>query len=666
MVVFIFCNFGIKFHFYKNAILFLLFITIFAISSLHIPMNKSIYYFSILLLSICSLSYAQPQPTAIPKGYLVCPIMPGQRNFLSGSFADLRSNHFHAGLDFKTQQREGLPVYASAEGYVYKIKVLTKGYGNALFVKHPNGLITVYGHLQRFNDAITKYLRKKQYEQQTFEIDLQLQPNELPIKQLEIIGLSGNSGGSGGPHLHYEVRSADQLLENPFKAGFGEVPDTTPPTFEQIALVPLNINSRINGEFARKVFTVVKQNNSYVVPQPIECIGEIGIELAAHDRIDGSGNKHGLPSVEIQMDGEKVYYHHFDQIPNDISRDLNVFLNYEAAKQGSTNFQRCYIANGNRLPIYENTISQGRIHTISGKLHQLTIKAYDALDNASYLNFTLVGSDPTAPIASVQPSTLPTQISTDITRNTLTIKAKYIPTAQPMAIVWVKGKQVEMPISYAKGNESVFLWDLRNGIPDSVVVERVSNKLGINTVIYPNIAQTYNSNDFSILTNSTSLYDTLYISTNILPNGIQVGESTIPLKDYLTVKFSPKQGINDLSHTHIYLNRTWIGGTWQDGQLSFRTRELGTFQLLTDSQAPTVRLIKKSAEGFSFNISDNLSGIQNWKATVNGEWVLMSYDFKKNLLWSEKLDPSHPFEGTLRLEVQDRAGNVTVVSYIIN
>ena len=151
-----------------------------------------------------SFSQRSGQET-FPKGYFIFPINPGQKNTLAGVLGDLRTNHFHAGIDIRTQQREGFQVLAAADGYISRIKVQTTGYGNVIFIKHPNGMTTVYGHLLSYAEPMGSYLRQKQYERQSFDIELNPSPEQFPVRKGQLIALSGNTGGSAGPHLHFEM-----------------------------------------------------------------------------------------------------------------------------------------------------------------------------------------------------------------------------------------------------------------------------------------------------------------------------------------------------------------------------------------------------------------------------------------------------------------------------
>ena len=208
-------------------------------------MKKSliIIFLSLIILKI----QAQKTQLDYPKGYFLFPINPNQQNYLSGGMGDLRSDHFHAGIDIKTQGREGLPVYATGDGYISEVRVQTNGYGNVIFITHPNGFVSVYGHLKTFAKSLASYVKKKRIESQTFEIRLKLSPQEFEVARGQIIGLSGNSGGSGGPHLHFEIRDTRNTILNPLNFGFSEIRDNLPPIFQQLIIRTLTIDSRVNG-----------------------------------------------------------------------------------------------------------------------------------------------------------------------------------------------------------------------------------------------------------------------------------------------------------------------------------------------------------------------------------------------------------------------------------
>ncbi len=196
---------------------------------------------SLLFLVLCSALQAQND---LPKDYFQNPLdIP---IVLAGTFGELRSNHFHSGLDIKTQQREGLEVKASAEGYISRINIQHYGYGKALYIQHPNGYTTVYGHLQKLAPKLQEFLRKHQYQKESYEIELFPEPGELKVEKGDLIAYSGNTGGSGGPHLHFEIRDGSQRPMNAQMFGL-DVADTRKPLVEGVYAYPLGDDAHVNN-----------------------------------------------------------------------------------------------------------------------------------------------------------------------------------------------------------------------------------------------------------------------------------------------------------------------------------------------------------------------------------------------------------------------------------
>ena len=333
----------------------------------------------------------QPLPSLVQPGYLLFPINPGQAGSLSGGMGDLRGNHFHAGLDIRTGGTEGVPVHAAADGYVSRIAVFTGGYGNVVFLKHPNGLTTVYGHLKTLNDTLATYLRQNQYAKQTFEIDLRPPPNAFPVAKGEVIALSGNTGGSGGPHLHFEVRDPNDNLLNPLLYGFSELTDNIPPYFERVALRTLTPTSRLNGESQRLVFTPTRRpDGSYTISQPITASGLLGLELLAFDKANGSPYRNGLNCVEIRLDGAETFAYSMNMFPHEQTRFINVHMNYEAEQLTGQRYHRAYVADGNQLALYHTNAYRGRIPLLDGQPHEVSITLFDNYENSATLRFTIL------------------------------------------------------------------------------------------------------------------------------------------------------------------------------------------------------------------------------------------------------------------------------------
>jgi murein DD-endopeptidase MepM/ murein hydrolase activator NlpD len=622
---------------------------------------KKILIIIFLSLNVLKIQ-AQKTQLDYPKGYFLFPINPNQQNYLSGGMGDLRSDHFHAGIDIKTQGREGLPVYATGDGYISEVRVQTSGYGNVIFITHPNGFVSVYGHLKTFAEPLASYVKKKRIESQTFEIRLPLQQNEFEVARGQIIGLSGNTGGSGGPHLHFEIRDTRNTILNPLNFGFSEIRDNLPPVFQQLIIKTLTTDSRVNGEFGKKLFYPIKlSDGSYSINQPINANGEIGLEMLSVDKMNGTNNSNGITCAELFVDNVEVYYSHLEQFPNEVSHDINVHNDYEIEQTRGNRFQKLFQDDGNNeLPIYKPSISKGKISINDGKLHQISIKLWDAYENGSTINFTIIGGI-TEPSKTVNPNTLPVIISQSVDENTLIIKAHNLKTINSIASFKFSNSSTDLPINYVKNNEAVYLWDLKKGLPDSVIIDGLAKATNLRKMVIPNQYETFESEKINVNFDERALYDTLYLQTELNGNFLKIGENTVPLRSKIVVKISPDFQVINPDKTSVYYNiknnKNFIKTTWNNNQAQFEARRLGNFEILTDTIPPKASIIRKNPEEFSMRIGDNLSGVKSFKAFVNDEFVLTEYDSKQSRLWSVKSDSTQNFYGDLRLELEDNQGN---------
>ncbi|MCK8494203.1 M23 family metallopeptidase [Spirosoma sp. RP8] len=609
------------------------------------------------------------------------PIRPGSANSLAGGLGDLRANHFHAGLDIRTGGQEGLDVHAAADGYISRIAVFTGGYGNVVFIKHPNGLTTVYGHLKTLKDTLGTYLREQQYQKKTFEIDLRPAPGQFPVKQGDVIAASGNTGGSGGPHLHFEVRDAKDNLINPLLYGFSELKDDVPPYFERIALKTMTSTSRVNGEYQRITYAPVRRSDgTYTLTQPITASGLIGLEVLGYDKTSGSPYRNGISCLEIRLDGREVFAYNMNSFPNEQTRYMNIHENYEVEQMSGQRYHRAYIADGNILNLYKlqsNAAYRGRLPLLDGKPHEITLTLFDAFDHAAQLTFTILpeitttkplpaDSVATLPAESDQTSDIPTAtITTD--ENVLKLTVRNISAANPpMAKLHVGRTVTEQAVSYVRNNQAVYLIDLRQTLPDSVQFGRGVVRTNFKKRIIPGRGDVVVDGTTRLAFSPKTLYDTLHLAMRPLPGGgLEINQSTIPLNDYLTIQYQPNYPIAiDTMRTKAYWTSggraSFLGGKWNKGRIEFKTRSLGRFQLMTDANPPTVEILSATPKGITAKIRDDLSGIADFRALVNGEWVLMQYDYKRALLWSDKLDPDEPFDtgSEVLVQVKDRAGNI--------
>lgn len=622
------------------------------------------------------------QPGTIENGYFQFPIQPGGANSLSGGMGDLRPNHFHAGLDIRTGGREGLDVHAAADGYVSRIAVFTGGYGNVVFIKHPNGLTTVYGHLKALKDTLGVFLREQQYEKKTFEIDLRPQPGQFPVKQGDVVAASGNTGGSGGPHLHFEIRDAKDNLINPLLYGFSEIQDNVPPYFERIALKTMTPTSRINGEYQRVSYAPTRQSDgSYIITKPITASGLVGLEVLAYDKTSGSPYRNGISCLEVRLDGREVFAYNMNSFPNEQTRFMNIHENYEVEQMTGQRYHRGYIADGNILNLYKlqsNATYRGRLPLLDGQPHEVTLILYDAYDHSARLTFTVLPEVTTNPprmdSIAVQPAGYSseamsgeTDASVTTDENVLKITLRNIQAGQTPVAKLITGRTVtEQPVSYIRNNQAVYLIDLRHALPDSVQFGRGVIRTNFKKRVIPGRAEAVTDGNTRLEFSPKTLFDTLHLAMRALPGGgVEINQPTIPLNESLTVQYVPNYPIAiDTMRTKAYWisggRESFLGGKWNKGKIEFKTRSLGRFQLMTDATPPTVEILSATPKGITAKIRDDLSGISEFRALVNGEWVLMQYDYKRALLWSDKLNPDEPFEdgAEVLVQVKDRSGNI--------
>ena len=325
-------------------------------------MRLSLTYLGLLFV-VLSSGQSLPWPMDIPP-------------LLSGTFGELRSGHFHAGVDIKTQGKEGQAVRSIWQGHVSRIKVSPYGYGHALYIDHPNGKTTVYAHLQRFEEDIQAYVRSLQYKKRSFAIDVYVPKGKLPIDSAAIIGRSGNSGSSGGPHLHFELRdSKSQHTLNPLTHGWAKS-DGKKPVIRGVRWVELD------NAFMSRVGGAIRESELHLVPD------RIGIEVETYDQLDGASNKHGVHRIELLVDGKQAFSFTADELDFSEKRYINALTRYEDVACCKRRWVRTYVLPGNRLSNIRS-VSSGRISGQLGQKKNVLIRVSDALGNKREFAFQI-------------------------------------------------------------------------------------------------------------------------------------------------------------------------------------------------------------------------------------------------------------------------------------
>ena len=617
-----------------------------------LPLNKFFFGASVLGLLLLSSAHAQQ----IQKGYFRSPVKPGARNYLAGNFSELRPNHFHTGLDYKFGGVEGEPIYAVADGWIHRIKISSFGYGNVLYLKHPSGHITLYGHLRNFNPSLHAWMKKKMYAAKQNELELILERGELPVKKGELIAYGGNTGSSGGPHLHFEIRDSLDRAIDPLLAGFTEIIDKIPPTPQKIAIVPLEIDSRVNGKFQRLELTPGLNGTNYRITEAITISGKVGLEIQGYDKLDGAENQNGFPKFEVSDDSGSLFKLEVDKVDFTYTRHFLLHTH-------QNRFTKLYQQKDLKFDFFSpNSPGTGVFVLETGAKKNVKITLRDAYDNARTVQLTLVGAD----LDSTK-SDGPAPPSPQVSYFKNIMKIKVAQTSKGGLAKYVIGtKTYEIMPAYQDAASRTYLWDMRFGLP---------SKIDLCSEVYiPDLMGRFPVDKEHVIANATvqitteanSLLEDLYLRVSQSGTGaspvLTVGETTSYLWNPIEVLWDVASYTGNKTKAHIYQRASngalsFVGGEWQGNSIQFKTRNFGSFVLAEDVIKPSISPIKTTSQGMRFTIKDNLSGIKSFEAFVNGEWVLMRYEHKQAVIWSEPLE-GNLGKGPVILRVTDQAGNV--------
>lgn len=335
-------------------------------------------FLSLIIFVVTFVAGSVAQPSFVPPFDFAL--------FLSGNFAELRSNHFHAGLDFKTQGVSGKPIKAVADGYVSRVRVSWGGYGRALYVMHDNGYMSVYGHLDRFPDDIEEKVRRLQYEKEEYAVDFSLAPDEHRVKQGETLAYAGNSGYSFGPHLHFELRSPDgEQLYNPMLFYKNYVRDTRAPQVKAVAVYP------VAGVVEGACESLVRKVSAAASPDTLSAWGVLGFGLQSLDYMDGTHNKYGVYSTELYVDDSLRFSSRADNFSYSENRLINAWADYERLDAGKGWFMRSFLPENNPLRMLAADSARGLVDICEERVYKVEYRLRDYHDNSSVYTLYIKG-----------------------------------------------------------------------------------------------------------------------------------------------------------------------------------------------------------------------------------------------------------------------------------
>lgn len=531
---------------------------------------------------------------------------------LSANFGELRSDHFHSGLDMKTQGVTGKEVVASARGFVYRISVSPGGFGKTIYMRHPSGYSTVYAHLDRFIPDIEEYVIAKQYEKKSFVVNL-FPPKEMfRFDQGDLIAFSGNSGSSTGPHLHYEIRKSDgETPVNPLLFDFG-IEDTFRPVIEKLVIYPVNENTLINNQNKPLHISTTGGHGSFHLPygKPVTISGAAGFGIKAYDLFNNSLNRCAVYSITLSIDSITLFSYKIDGFSYNETRYINSHIDYETLLKEKIYIERLYLQPNNKFSAYQNVVGKGVFDFNDDKKHLIDIIVTDIHGNKSSLSFS---------VSSVKRSGTGPGYRND--------------------------NLVIMP--YARNNRFA---------NDRVAVNITSGTL-YDTLRFEYRKSAGRNGMYSEIHHIHNRYTPVHkpYSLSIRPDSILAG----------------REGSMFIVQTGLNGQDMPLRSSFGNGFLSANPVTFGSFYIGIDTIPPVI-----SPNGFvpgsdltgrkelRLRITDNFSGIRSYEPSVDGRWALFEYDQKNNML-IYRFDQKRINKGTkhiLVLRVSDNADNVSTFS----
>ena len=528
---------------------------------------------------------------------------------LSANFGELRPNHFHTGIDIKTQQAINKPVLSIEDGYVSRISISPSGYGLALYINHPTTEQTsVYGHLNKFTPELTKYIKNKQYEKETHKIEIYPEPNELPVKRGELVAYSGNSGSSGGPHIHFEIRDikTEHALD-PLPYYVKSIPDKKAPEIRGISIYPIAGKGVVNNnkKVYRQNISIQKDGKYSPLTNSITAWGTIGFGINAVDRMDNTHNTYGVKSVKLYCDEKLISSFNINEVNFEQSKIINSMTDFDFWYKNKKFYMKSFIEPGNILPIYDSTATKGYLDINEAKTYKLRYELTDNNGNKTIYNFSITGKKQEIPVQD----------------------------GCAMAMVWNQNNH------YITDDFSLIV--PANRLYDDIcfTLDKMKSSNYLSDIYRVN-KQTY-----------IPLYGTASLKIKLTKDSLE------NKKQYGIVSTDNKR-------------TRWVGGEYNDGYVTTLIRELGAdYAISCDTKAPVITPVQperwKQKNAITIKVTDNLSGVKSYKGTLNGEYVLFEHDVKSpNRIY--KFDPERLVKGTkykLEFTAEDACGNSSIYKY---
>jgi len=545
--------------------------------------------------------------------------------YLSSGFGELRPDHFHSGIDIKTQGITGKNVIASADGYVYLIIVSPSGFGKALYLRHPSGYSTVYAHLESFSPEIEDYVKKQQYNKKSYSVTLYPPKDRFQFKKGDLIGFSGNTGSSSGPHLHFEIRkTAGEKPVNPLQFGF-KIDDNLKPRIERLVVYPANKSSLINGSNKKIFLNTSGKNGNYKLVDNGELTisGTAGFGIICRDFMNNTPNRFDINSIELFIDSIPWFRYDISEFSFDQTRYINAHIDYEALMKNNTWIHRAFVLPNDRLDRYSSYMNNGLYDFETESIHNILIVVKDGSGNPSTLSFKVKSAS--------------SSIYSEVNKISLA----------DTSVLENNGKDMPVILMPFGKNNSFESDSIKVTIPEGALYDtlhfRYTKEKG-NDLFYSSIHKIHDR--------FTPLHKAITIS--IIPDSV------------------PKAGASKLLMVVVNGNGriASAGGTYSGGYITASVMNFGNYAVVSDTTSPLIipnGLIQNAnlsaLKEIRIKITDNLSGIKNYTGLIDGKWALFEYDAKNDLIFY-KFDSDRITKNTnhtLELTVSDNRNNISVL-----